>query len=210
MLKRPIALLLLFVTVPQLGGCAMYHTSGVRPADLTPEERGAPGEPRLVSVLFSDGGRMDVDSEPPAYQSHDTIYAWSGGAAHLVPTGAVGSLVLAFSNGVPLTFQVGDLTRAADAALGPHVGAYQPWDGAEVRFDRGRATWIAGDTLHGVVGGAPRTVTTGSIRSVSVVRTLAVPESVFPAVLLVLPLAAFVVYMFTKCPSFVCIGGGRL
>ena len=171
MRKRPIALILLFTTVPQLGGCAVHGTVGVRPSELRPAERGAPGDPRVVGLVYEGGGRLAVDTEPPAFETHDTLYVWSGGSPHRIRRGIVDSLLVALPGRDPSELHTSDLTAAADAALGTRVVGYTPWQGREVRFDRGRAVWFAGDTLHGVVGGAPYAVASDSIRKVSVVRT---------------------------------------
>ena len=171
MLKRPLALLLLFTTVPQLGGCAIHQTVGVRLSELTPEERGSPGEPRIVGVVYGGGQRLVVDSQPPAVLSHDTLHAWAGGGEHRIPRGLVQSLLVTRYDRAPVSVGGADPSKAADAVLGPHVQVVQPLGGAEVRFDRGRAVWYSSDTLHGVVRGAPYRIASDSIRTVRLVRT---------------------------------------
>jgi len=171
MLKRPLALFLLFTTVPQLGGCAIHQTVGVRPADLTPEERNSPGDPRIVAVVYGGSQRLVVDSQPPAVLSHDTLRAWAGGGEHRIPRGLVQALLVTRYDREPVSVGGSDPTKAADAVLGPHVLAVQRWQGAEVQFDRGRAVWYSSDTLHGVVRGTPYRIANDSIRTVKVLRT---------------------------------------
>ena len=171
MLKRPIALLLLFTTVPQLGGCAIHGTVGVRPSELTPEERNSPGDPRIVGVVYGGSQRLLVDSQPPTLLSHDTLHAWAGGGEHRIPRSLVQALLVRRYDRAPVSVGGSDPSKAADAVLGPHVLAVQRWQGAEVTFDRGRAVWYSSDTLYGVVRGAAYRIANDSIRSVSVVRT---------------------------------------
>jgi len=171
MLKRPIALFLLFTTVPQVGGCAIHGTVGVRPSELTPEERNSPGDPRVVGVVYNAGDRLMFDSQPPAVFAHDTLHAWARGGEHRIPRGLIQALLVRRYDRAPVSVGGSDPTKAADAVLGPHVQAVQRWQGAEVQFDRGRAVWYSSDTLHGVVGGAPYRLAGDSIRYVKIVRT---------------------------------------
>ena len=198
MLKRPLALLLLFTSVPQLGGCAIHQTVGVRPADLTPEERGSPGEARLVRVAFRDGQRLAVDTEPPAFQSNDTIYAWAAGAEHRIPRSSVDWLVLARANQDTVAQHTSDLAKATQATLGSQIIAVTRWVGPEVRFDRGRPVWLAGDTLRGTVGGSPYAISGDSIRAVSVNRGNPAVNTSLPNMLVIGVLLALVIEFARK------------
>lgn len=176
MVRRPIALLLLFTLVPQFTGCAIHTVTGVRPEGLRPEERGSPGDPRLVGVVTQDvngeiAAPLTFDSAPPARYARDTLVAFVGGRQVMLRRRDILAVTVARQGMPDMQVVTSNPQHALEVARGhQRIVGVTPRGGDEVRFDPGRAAYVAADTLHGVVAGAPYAIAMGAVSKVLVVR----------------------------------------
>jgi len=191
MVNRPIALVLLLITIPQLNGCVIYRQSSIWPGDLRPEEYGAPAL-ELKGVTEYDGQSLVFDSVPPPLFERDTVFASREGVPYRIPRSTILALLVAPRRGAPRLVNTSSMDEAADSVLGRRILGVTLRDGTRVPLDRDQALFVHGDTIYGDVNGVTHPLPLAEVDRVLVRRVDAVRSAAATGVLVAVT-AAFVV-----------------
>jgi hypothetical protein len=190
MVKRPIALMLLLITIPQLNACAFYRQSSIRSGDLRPEDRGAPAL-ELKGVTVTDGQSFIFDSVPPPRFERDTVFASREGVPYRIPRPTIQELLVARHRGAARSVSASSLDEAADSVLGRRIFGVTLRGGERLTLDRDEALVVHGDTIYGTVNGQARRIPLAEVDRV-LVRRVDTVKSAAATGLLVVVTAAFV------------------
>ncbi len=178
MVKRANALMLL-VAIPWLGACTFYKQAGIRPADLKPEDLGAPGL-ELRGVTVSDGQTLVFDQAPAPRIERDTVFASREGRPYSIPRSRVQELLVAprGAGGGARSVSASSLDEAADSVLGRRIFGVTLKGGEHLQFDKERPLLVRSDTIYGTVDIENRAIALADVdrvlvRRVDKVRTVA-------------------------------------